>query len=1189
MLFGWIANRWLISIVGLILFGLLVWLFGDQIAIAGYTPLGSPLARIGVALGTVILWLAWHLFAALRTRKANERMVYELDKEEAVAPASDPDQVASQDELDILRERFRKALSLLKTSKLGGKGSRRYLYQLPWYVIIGPPGVGKTTAIVNSGLKFPLLEQFGRDGIAGVGGTHNCDWFFTDEAILIDTAGRWVSQDIRPAVDSKAWHGFLELLRRHRRRRPLDGIIVAVSIDDVARTDPAAREALAKTVRQRVQEIYSVLKLQAPVYVILTKCDLVAGFTEFFADFRQKDLEQVWGTTFPVSQSRKPDSALAGFDTDFDALVERLAARVTTRLQQENDIARRGLIISFPHQIALLKTPLSEVLTSAFGETSFESLILLRGVYLSSATQEGTPVDRLVGIVARTFGFDRPALPGFATRGRCYFLAQLFRDVIFTESGLVTPTGFFERNQPWLLRAYYGAAAALTVLVLAGMFISYGRNQALVATADRAAAEYESRYAANPAGTGSLIDDLWYLEQLHDLPGGYGDRDKSTPILMGFYLYQGDKLGSEALDKYREGLDTILMPQIMARLETQLEQALERDSDLLETTLKVYLMMTSLPEHRDNNLNFVSEWIETDFEARHRGAQQEALRKEFKRHLDALIKLREHAYLEDQALVRRAQQALIEMDPAERIYQRIKTEGLLDRGSGFNLAQLPAADQRFFDHRSQAPASAGVPAFFTADGYRRLFLPKQEQALEQALKDWWILGPTERPPSDPVQMMELTQNIAKLYFENFIETWREYLDDIVLVQSPDLRAQADRVRALALPTAPIKKVLEGIARETRLTVLEGARTAAEEPSRIKSALSRLLGKDAVDDLQTPDPAVVVDTYFEPLHALLTHDASVPPPIDVILNTLRMLSECLSDAALEHGSGPEVLHPGQAIIAKCERANLDIQREAQVQPPPLDRWLRTLSEESLKLVRSSVGQELTTSIQDVWQARVLGKCRDLIGTRYPFVKNSPDDVKISDFASFFGPDGILDQFFKEFIRPAVDTSSQPWQWTDRVPVGLSASSLRLFEDGNTIRDVFFGRSPTPDVEYEVEPISLDKGSKRVTLEAGDQRLSYQHDVRQRTRFRWPSEGHPGARVVFAPLDPGTRPPTFFAEGDWAVFRLLDAGRRSRADRGDRFIVVFERNPFRAEFQVHASSVLNPFLLPELERFQCRDRL
>ena len=92
-------------------------------------------------------------------------------------------------------------------------GAAASLYDLPWYVIIGAPGSGKTTALINSGLKFPLEQRVGKGALRGVGGTRNCDWWFTDEAIFLDTAGRYTTQDSDAASDSAGWREFLALLQ----------------------------------------------------------------------------------------------------------------------------------------------------------------------------------------------------------------------------------------------------------------------------------------------------------------------------------------------------------------------------------------------------------------------------------------------------------------------------------------------------------------------------------------------------------------------------------------------------------------------------------------------------------------------------------------------------------------------------------------------------------------------------------------------------------------------------------------------------------------------------------------------------------------------------------------------------------------------------------------------------------------
>ena len=61
------------------------------------------------------------------------------------------------------------------------------LYELPWYMVIGNPAAGKSSAVLHSGLKFPFMEQTNKLSVKGVGGTRNCDWFFSTEGILLDT------------------------------------------------------------------------------------------------------------------------------------------------------------------------------------------------------------------------------------------------------------------------------------------------------------------------------------------------------------------------------------------------------------------------------------------------------------------------------------------------------------------------------------------------------------------------------------------------------------------------------------------------------------------------------------------------------------------------------------------------------------------------------------------------------------------------------------------------------------------------------------------------------------------------------------------------------------------------------------------------------------------------------------------
>ncbi len=163
------VSRFFLSLVGMIALALLIWFVGPLIGFAGTEPLASAFRRwmlIGILFA---LWILVQIGSALRARLRNRRLMEQLAA--GPEPARDPAQTASEEELQALHERFDQALATLKQAEGKHKLGGRWVYQLPWYLIIGPPGCGKTTALINSGLRFPLAERLGQNAIQGIGGT----------------------------------------------------------------------------------------------------------------------------------------------------------------------------------------------------------------------------------------------------------------------------------------------------------------------------------------------------------------------------------------------------------------------------------------------------------------------------------------------------------------------------------------------------------------------------------------------------------------------------------------------------------------------------------------------------------------------------------------------------------------------------------------------------------------------------------------------------------------------------------------------------------------------------------------------------------------------------------------------------------------------------------------------------------
>ena len=324
-----------------------------------------------------------------------------------------------------------------------------------------------------------------------------------------------------------------------------------------------------------------------PVYMVFTKADLIAGFTEFFDDLDRERRAQVWGTTFDLT--RDDNDPVAAFAGDLRTLVDRLNARLFDRLQAERNPDRRARIAMFPGQVASLEPVLMEFLNGAFDRTRDEPTVLLRGVYFTSGTQEGTPIDRLTGALARALGVDQTRAPTLQpVQGRSYFLERLLKEVIFGEALLVARGPAAARRRMVLRTAGYAAPALLVAVTAVVLWQAHRAGQREIDAAASALAGYEQTARGlplDPVADDDLARLAPLLDQARALPRGSGE-----PSWLPAGLSQREKLDASAGVVYRHALEWALLPRLMWRLETQLRGNLARPDFLYEAT-RVYLML----------------------------------------------------------------------------------------------------------------------------------------------------------------------------------------------------------------------------------------------------------------------------------------------------------------------------------------------------------------------------------------------------------------------------------------------------------------------------------------------------------------------------------------------------------------------------------------------------------------------
>jgi type VI secretion system protein ImpL len=1172
--FAILKQKSVIQLVGIMALCALIWCVGPLVAFAGRVPLAPEFNRLLAIAGLIFLWAVVVLCSQAWAKRTDKQMISEL-----AAPQADPLAQARDEEAADLRLKFEDALLRLKEVPSKSRRSKQYLYELPWYIIIGAPGSGKTTALVNSGLEFPLMDRLGPNAVQGVAGTRNCDWFLAEDAIFLDTAGRYTTQDSHQPVDSAAWNGFLNLIKKYRPRQPINGVLVTMSMSDLLQGNAEERRRHAGEIRQSVQELCKVLSIRFPIYMLFTKCDLISGFSDFFSDLDREERTQVWGETFPENATTPAQDSIVGFGTGFEKLLQRLNQRTFRRIQEEKDIQLRGHILDFPRQMALLKSAMMDFLGAVFSASRYQNTPMLRGVYFTSGTQEGTPIDQVLGRLADVFGLDRQSQPVFSGRGKAYFITRLLKEVIIPEAKLAGIDRSVERRRCWLQWAAYGCLLTLMAVTAALWSVSYARNKRSLDEVQAQIVSYQrtsGQTAAQNSDVRPLLARLNFLRKAYDI---CNDRT----IWLRFGLYQGDKLQSGIERVYSQLLRNDFLPSIKFRLEQCLRAQLQSDdSQLLYEMLKAYLML-AIPEKMEPRL--VAQclqgiWEQTFF-------REPQIQAELMAHASRLLSQPPAPAEVDQPLVAAVRQKLNAVPLAMQIYAHLKSEALPDHSQDFHLAAaLGRYGEQVFTAVDGRPLDVlAIPGLYTRQGYTRYFKEQGLRFVEQALAQNWVV---ENPAADQMRDTDrLYDDLQKLYFADYASLWRKLLVNLKLIRARNIYQTVQILDILSGPDTPLRPLLQAVKSNTALATDRGTEALSDAAQAKTGAAGDLLSqaRQKLEPDTLPAPLIELERQFKDLNTLTDGDEKSPPPLD---NILKGLSD-LRDSMMQIGNAAN--NNEQALKMASERmggagandAMQRAQREFSRLPDPLGGWLQQQTTSGWKQTLDSAKAQLNS----IWKTEVLPAYQTGLEQRYPLFNTSRYDTTMEDFCRFFAPNGIIDSFFQKHLSPFVDTSKPRWRQVsmDNRGIYLSSEDLQQFQYAAKIRNAFFpSGGSAPSVPFELKPMVLDENVDTFRLDVEGQTIQYRHGPPRSTRLTWPGPRTDlGVRLTFLTLD--GHEILQVADGPWAWLRILDKAYVQSTGLRDRFMVTFHQDGFQARFELRAGSVDNPFQLAELKHFRC----
>ena len=1202
---------WPLSAIAVAAICLLIWHAGPLLAVAAYKPLEPAATRLLIIVVLALLYLVYAAYLLWQAVRNNDQLLQRI-----LHPRGEQAATLAQEEMRAVAAIVGVALRRLKQmrSNVGVLRrvfeSRRYLYELPWFLVIGSSGSGKTTAIAQSGLQFPVTDTAGAGIVHAV--TGHCEWWMANEAVLIDTAGRYTRQEENAGgkaadVNAAEWRGFLGLLRKHRPRAPVNAALLVLSAAEILAQPEAERAAMGAALRTRLAELRAELGIRFPVYVLITKLDLLEGFAEYFQSLTAEGRAQLWGFALPwQADAALPDSAAlrnrcAG---ELGALESRLDSGLNERLMEEYENAARKRMAVFPQEFRSLSDALIPLLEQVFLDSRYDNTQLnatLRGVYLCSALQTGRVIAAAQNSVLARL---RKVLPhmawagGAPTGNQGYFLARLFQQLMVADAHLVRPNLRWQFRFRMIRLLSHALVLGVFAWLACALMVSHTLNQGWLATlnqkTDALAARVQAFYKSpSPAG----IPDV--LAAAHDLPYAKALDPEQPPLDWQYGLYSAPPVVASAQGAYAALETHLLLPQLVQRIETALGQAVEaKDVEAAYGTLSIYLMLFD-KAHFDGAA--VKAWVRRDWE-RTDSASVYGNQASMAAHLDALFadgQVVQSPFVKNEGLVERTR-ALLDASPTtSRLYERTKAALLKEAPEDFTLTRaLGPLAGAVFAMNSGVPVGHGIPGLFTYAGYHDVFSARLPGFVEQAQReDAWVMGGTSAAALALRGVHDsLVDEIRRLYLVEYAGHWQAFLDDIRTVGSTadaangTLALDLQTLRLLASPDSPLTRLARAAAHETTLSVLANPVVSALTDKAVAALDKKSGGTLAAAGLR-PEQKLekeLVDSHFAALREVVTGQADSASAAIAGSNTsqrglqldalIGLINEqytllVVADNALSSNSLPPVADISARL--RIEAARL---------PAPFQAVLNGLAISAAYKVNQGVGTLLARQME----ATVGDTCRLAIEGKYPFAPGE-QEVDADDFTRVFASGGVLDDFFQKNLASHVDTSTKPWRYkvaSADMPA-IHGPDLEAFQRAMLIRDAFFTEPGAKRMGWKmnVRFATVDPKILRLALDIDGQSARYSHGPVVPFNVAWP--GPRGGVMAQISASPAVRPETstLISNGPWALFRLLEKGKVSPSASSGRVAVDFDLDGRHAVLDLQMARSGNPLTTDLFRGFHC----
>lgn len=1101
----------------------MIWLAGPYLVWENYAPLAQVEKRVYIIL---FIFLAWLL----------KFLIIDLD-------APNPFQyknVNTRNKLIELQNRFKGAVQFLNKTNVTKHGKVVNLIDLPWYLLVGPIQAGKTTLLANADVHYILQRQFQSQEIQNIGSSDSVDWWVTREGSIIDVPGKYLAihqmgRNPENAAQNHTllWQFFLRMIRKQRGKNGINGIIIALPAPELMKqNDSRQYHAILRDLFQQINGIKKLFPHPIPCQIIITKCDLLPGFREFFAESSKEELSQAWGITLPAtSQNEKMTDIVI---SRFNALIGKVNQQLLFRLHQERNPMARPYIKDFPLQVERLKEFMTDFMKKI---THAHHQLIVQGIYLTSAIQpdaetEDNILEHTLNTHARAVQVFKEPVPS----SRPYFVKQFLMHGLGHTHGEQPAS---HQKNPWKRRAAYTASAM--AIVAAGFVLGKNFQQGVKQTyaIQKNLSDYQLKMAQMQDPDEHLDETIKMLNTLHH------STNPSTfkldfSHLLSFYTHKSQQKAGAV---YQQALATIFIPEIRNYFNEYLQTPINKDADDVYAVLKAYLMMGDATYFNPEHISTTLLKILPKSLRNNDGSQLSA-------HLQTALENEFSPSPLNTATIQSTRKYLVALPSLKLSYIILKNLDSNNAVSEINIG-TNSGDTQIFTLKQ---ISNQIPAMFTAKAFPSIISQESILAAQEATAGNWVLGHGPEINKNLALATPLIEQLRTTYVNNYVDVWESLLANIQLVTPTDLAQVDAMIVNLISNESPMLQLLQTLHDNTNF-----------EP--VISSSPKLQNLDALVD-KNPESQKLLYEIFAGLQSLHNYLQAVIGAD----NERKAAFDAISSRMLSRGAPDEITQ--LRIIAEKS-------------PEPIKTWLGQIANDSWSFLMKDAGKYLDTS----WQNQVIQFYQTRIANRYPFSTTTDQDVDMKQFSRFFGKSGVVLSFYNHYLQSFVDTSGQDWHWKklDGKPLPFSEETLRQIQHALRIHHTFFPNGDDQlNVQFALQPYQFGKLVKAVKLNINNKQFTDRSDSQNNSHdISWPggnANSMTSVQMTLANNESVTRK----YPGSWGWFKLVNQSFENMISKKE-LMINLSLNEHSAKYILSTSGQNNPFVSLNLRHFRLPQQL